>query len=145
MIPERCIKKVADSNIVIRDKKSRSAHFKNPERIPFKIIHFDGCVVFNKTAADYIIEKDSVGRIIVELKGSDIKKAVEQVAATIRYLKENNLTPLPKGCLIIGTSFPGGQASSQRYKITIKREFQIPCKIQALNKNLIFEDYLKFV
>jgi hypothetical protein len=71
-----------DSKIKISDPRSMSAVFENSERVQYCLIRFDGCVLKNQTACDWIIEKMDVGRIAVELKGSDIDHAAKQLTSS---------------------------------------------------------------
>lgn len=88
---EQCSTSIDDSRIKLSDPRSTSAMFKNEGRARHTKTKIDGCVVKDTTAADWLLKKDSVGAVIVELKGSDVAHALNQIRATVKIVKEHNL------------------------------------------------------
>ncbi|MGI6456187.1 MAG: hypothetical protein ACOX5R_11290 [bacterium] len=88
-IPQHCETTTNVPRISLRDRKSRSeAVFRNPNRQQIRKIEIDGCVITENELrkCDYlIIAPDQIERY-VELKGSDIIAAIEQLKGTMEYL-----------------------------------------------------------
>src|SRR3954451_9375532 len=67
------------------DELGRSAVFLNGKREKFIKIRVDGCVVKNSLAADWVLSKERVGDIIIELKGKDVDHGTRQITATAEF------------------------------------------------------------
>jgi hypothetical protein len=105
---EECVKYSNETSLHISEQ-GVGATFLNPRRKQLRKIRYDGC--YNGTSrsrqADYIIGMAQVVDVIVELKGSDLKRAVTQVEETLEAW-EANLIRFPNiVCLIVyGHTFP---------------------------------------
>lgn len=142
MISKECCSTTQATNVKISDKKSTSAVFANPEKAHFRLIRFDGCVIKGKIACDWIVEKQDVGRIAVELKGSDIDHAALQIESALRYLKDNGLADLRVAGLIICTRYPSVDTKVQRLKQHLAKTFRAPLKVKTDGRNLSVETIL---
>lgn len=139
-----CSEATTDSVVKVSEPKSRSATFKNSSREKFFRIRFDGCVQKNERAADWILEKQDVGRLVIELKGTDVSHAIEQVRATLYYLKQRKLLDAPAGGLVVCSQFPKVRTRVQLGMLSIKREFGSPLRVLVNARDLVFEDFLTF-
>ena len=145
MIPEKCVSETNDSRISLNDKQSVSAIFLNPGRVLHRCIRFDGCVVKNKTACDWILEKPGVGRIVVELKGRDVPHAIEQVEAGLNHLKDIGMIELKLAALIVCTrysSHPTFTTSMQKAKSKLAKIHKARLHITKDGRDLNFEGLL---
>lgn len=93
--------------IKISEPKSSTLYIENHDRLYYHVIKYDGCVVQNTIGADYLIAKlDLTSVCIIELKGSDIKQAYNQICATTAALKNTDLANSRKSAIIVNTSWP---------------------------------------
>jgi len=94
-------------------------------------VKVDDCYIKNVLRCDYlfeIIEKMDVSIVFyVELKGSDINHAIEQLEATIQYCLNEHNRVNKKECYIVASKFPSAGTSSQvlRKKFFKKNKIQL--------------------
>lgn len=144
MIPDGCCRKSKDSNIKVSDARSTSAVFVNAEKTPHTLIQFDGCVISGTLACDWIVEKDRVGRIAVELKGADVDHAARQIEESLQFLQDNEMSDLPVAGLIVCTRYPRIDTTVQRVKQRLARRFCAPLTVKTDGRGLSFESLLSF-
>ncbi len=144
MIPPGCVTINNNSNVKISEPRSTSAVFSNKDRHQFKLIRFDGCIKNGETACDWIVEKDAIGRLAVELKGSDVDHAVEQIEAGLEYLRTVGMIDLPVAGLVICTRYPSVDTKVQRLSLRMAKKFGAPLKVRRDGRNLTFESMLSF-
>lgn len=86
---ERCVDSTSDSNIAFSENK-RSIVFHNPKRVEYFKVRIDGCVITEGERCDNFLfgEYDSFDRY-VELKGSDIPHAIDQIRQSILWVKSH--------------------------------------------------------
>lgn len=142
MIPAECCSFTQASNIKVSDPKSTSAVFLNPDRSQFVLIRFDGCTVKGEVACDWIVEKRDIGRIAVELKGSDVDHAALQIESALRYMRNIGVNDLRVAGLIICSRYPSVDTKVQRLKQRMAKEFRAPLKVKTDGRNLCFEAIL---
>lgn len=130
----RCIESLSHSKIKVHDKGTNvSAIFLNPEKRTVERIRIDGCLApTQQKSADFLISVPSVVDVIVELKGTDLRKAFEQVEATVEFLQQRkNMQKCPPnsqviGILIICSEYPGSNPRIQRKRDVLgKRGFRV--------------------
>jgi hypothetical protein len=110
-------------------EKGKKAVLLNKNRQRYVRTRFDGCVVKNETAADWILSKPKVGDLIVELKGCDVDHAAWQVTCTARYLRDNTLQSGPKiGGIIISSRYPSEDTKFQRLQLKFAKGFKGPLR-----------------
>jgi hypothetical protein len=99
---EECIES-CDATSIYVEERGVGATFQNPRRIQIRKIHYDGCYneTPNELKADFIVGMPGVVDVIVELKGSDLKHASDQVGSTLRAWQLNPVRFPRIGCLII--------------------------------------------
>ena len=82
---EECIESCVATSVYV-EEQGVGATFQNPRGKQIRKIHYDGC--YNKTPselkADYIVGLPGIVDVIVELKGSDLKHASDQVGSTLQ-------------------------------------------------------------
>lgn len=139
------IKKTKDSRIKLADVGSKSqAVFLNIQRDSYWKFRMDGGLVVNATCADWMLAKDDVGNVVVELKGSDVDHAIEQVFAATRYAKSNGLLAGGVAGLVICTQHPGIDTKIQRAKNKFAKDFQGPLHSKCGGGEFEFERVLSF-
>lgn len=124
----------SDPNIVVSDPGSRNnrSRFRlhNPKRSCVKIVQVDDCVVKEGIRCDYLLILSNEQEIYVELKGSDVKHAVEQLSRSIDLLA-CNCNALIKLCFISSTRCPINSTEIQN----LKRKFRQKYKAKLTIKN----------
>lgn len=135
-----CTNKTNVSNVKVQEARSRHAIFSNPTNHDYKVTRFDGCVLTQTTACDFIVEKCGVARIVVELKGADIDHAERQLSASINYLKQNGINELKIGGLIVCTRVPAISGKVQILKQRFAKEHKALLTIKQDARGLKIED-----
>jgi hypothetical protein len=130
----RCIESLRHTKVKVHDKGTNvSAVFLNPEKQTIERIRIDGCLApAGQTAADFLVSSPSVVDVIVELKGTDLRRAFEQVEATIDFLRQRkNMQKQPPnspviGILIVCAEYPSNNTRIQRRRDALgKRGFRV--------------------
>lgn len=130
-LPE-CEKYRCDKKIVLQENKSKIT-FLNPNQDQILTIQVDGCVISdNETLrCDYALMPSDEIEIYVELKGSDIVHAVEQLESTIRLLSDNP-KKIKKLCFVVSTRVPKQTPSIQQLQIQFKNKFNASFRVKNI-------------
>ena len=87
-VPGICVKDCADANIVFEQNRRRVC-FYNPNRQICKCVQVDGCAITEGIRCDNMLtSRDERCECFVELKGTDVKHAIEQLRVSIQTLGE---------------------------------------------------------
>lgn len=87
-VPDICVKDCADANIVFEQNRRRVC-FYNPNRQICKCVQVDGCAITEGIRCDNMLTShDERCEYFVELKGTDVKHAIEQLRVSIQTLGE---------------------------------------------------------
>ncbi len=122
---QACTEDSKDSKITVK-RDGRRATFDNGERAAIKIVDVDRWLPDSETKkADYIVCKPDVADVIVELKGKDIRHAVEQIAATSRKWKSGAPFSMAIGGLIVFTRCPMNSAEVSDTKKRILKDHKV--------------------
>ncbi|MEM6053025.1 hypothetical protein AAH450_20970 [Erwinia sp. P7711] len=114
-----CIKFTNKKIVPFKEQKS-SFILNNQKSRDLEIHHVDGCVITNGIRCDWmVIDTESGKEIYIELKGTDLNHAFEQLKETIRKLTKDQKKI--KSALIICTRSP---MSSSEIQIMQKSIFQ---------------------
>lgn len=124
-----CVTVTHAKKIKVSEIKSRKAIVLNVTGEEFHVIQFDGCVIKNATAADFVVSKETVGDLIIELKGKDVKHAMEQIMATASYLREHEVTAGRVGGVVVCKEYPKTTTTIQTLKMGLKKRFDCPVKV----------------
>ncbi len=90
-VPNKCLRRHTDAEFTIREQLSEVI-FQNPNLREVQQITVDGCVFKEDDGkrCDHLVSVDETQiSVLVELKGSDIEAAVEQLAETQQRLAEH--------------------------------------------------------
>lgn len=133
-----CEKIRKDSKIVITDPGSDNNRsrfrLENPKKLKIRVIQVDDCVIKQGVRCDYLIIAPSNNKssdsqeIYIELKGSDVKHAVEQIATTIEKLTDN--ISASKLCFIASTRCPINSTEIQNIKKKFRKKYQAKLTIK---------------
>lgn len=105
--PDRCVK-LCDRRprIVLRDRGERREYrAENPRRRLVTEIVVDGCCMVQETACDFLLLVDDDDAYLIELKGSDVSKAIQQIHATLDRF-EKALQPRTIHARVVPTRVP---------------------------------------
>jgi len=119
----KCTTTVSHSLIKVEENK-RIAIFRNPARKKIRVTEVDGCLVTEGLRSDYVVSEPGVASILVELKGTDVAHACDQLFATA---SNSNVKPILEdqlGFLVICSRYPrfdsfvakAKQAAAKRFK-----------------------------
>lgn len=122
-----------------------TARFANPDRALHSYFKVDGCLVNNERAADWVVMKDNVGAVVVELKGKDVMRGVSQISETVRQVR--NFLPERHGGriagLLVSVRVPkGARTDLQRAQTQFRRDFRRNLKTCNGKKNHSFAELL---
>jgi hypothetical protein len=127
-----CAEDRYDKKIVLQENKSKIT-FLNPNQDKILIIKVDGCVISdNETLrCDYALMPSDEVEIYVELKGSDIVHAVEQIKSTIRLLSDNP-QKIKKLCFVVSTRVPKQTTNIQQLQSQFKKNFNASFRVKNI-------------
>ncbi|WP_287298101.1 hypothetical protein [Moorena sp. SIO2C4] len=112
-----------DNKIVLKENNSKLT-FRNPKRDKILLITVDGCAISDdeNKRCDYALVCSNGVEIYVELKGSKIKHAFEQIESTIKLLSDNPQT-IKKWCFVVSTRVPKLTTNIQNIKSKFKNKY----------------------
>lgn len=85
---ENCIRETTDSQIKFEENK-RKIIFLNSQRLPYERVDVDGCTINDGVRCDkLLLSADEREERYVELKGTDVMHAIDQLEETIKRLGE---------------------------------------------------------
>lgn len=100
--------------IKIHEPRSSTIYIDNQEENDFFLIEYDGCIVNNKTGADFILAPADLSCLtIIELKGGEVKDAYYQIVETTKHLNSNGYQKIKKSAVIVNRSWPKATLSVQ--------------------------------
>jgi hypothetical protein len=119
-----------NNKIISVSENKRTFRIKNNSIFTINEVKIDGCYKETGAKCDFlfeIIEKTDVSIVFyVELKGSDISHAIEQLEATIEYCISEHKDVDKKKCYIVASKFPSSGTKSG----ILKKKFLKKNKIQ---------------
>jgi hypothetical protein len=114
----RCATESTDKKITAKEN-GRKLTLENPNGKLVRKIQVDGCLITDNShkRCDYMFEIEKPIRFVIylELKGSDIKKAYEQLVATIDLFIEAH-RGIKKDCHIVASRVPQSRARNPAIK-----------------------------
>lgn len=82
-VPGVCVDSISHS-IIRFEENRRVIYFHNPQRALYNRVQVDGCAITNGARCDNLLtSSDEHSEYFVELKGVDVKHALEQLEASI--------------------------------------------------------------
>jgi hypothetical protein len=129
--------------IVVKENK-RSARFRNSESVEILIVHVDGGMITAGERADYIIAHPKTVDVIVELKGSDASKAINQIRATRSVWLGHELAGRLLGALVVRGPgvHPKTTASIDRWQREFRKTFRMKLLVETRNRDYEFNEFL---
>lgn len=104
---EKCEKPFAERRLVLEDPESTARPkpkitFVNGSRAELRKVKVDGCAITRGPRCDYLVIAPNGVEHFVELKGTDVRHAVKQLAASIEQLSASPKR-IEKLCFIVAT------------------------------------------
>lgn len=130
-------KKAACCNLVGHKRITVSENGKtftllNPRKSLINVIRVDGCVIKNNIACDWLfVPENHALEYFIELKGSDVGRALEQLRSTIEMLSLEK-RKLPKKCFVISARCPLVSTEVQIYASRFKKNYNADLLIRRL-------------
>lgn len=141
-----CVKEVRTIKIVVEENQSKLIIL-NPGKEKYLLANVDGCMVKHKTAADNVLSKEKYGDLVIELKGTDVDHAVDQIMATADYWRVNSLCNGKMAAVIVCKKFPRVDTKVQRAKSKFSSKYKgalhILTKTFEIEYQKLFDQKLK--
>jgi hypothetical protein len=111
--------------IALSGKRTTKLFLLNPQERRVEQIQVDGCAITEGLRCDWlVILNDAIAQeeIYVELKGSGVHHAIEQLRTTVTQLSAD-CHNLRKRCLVVFTRNPMSGTDIQNQKVKFRKEF----------------------
>lgn len=119
----KCALPTNNKIIKIHEPKSSTLYVENKEEAAFFLIQYDGCIVNNKTGADFILASNDLSKLtIIELKGGAVKDAYTQIVETTKNLNSSGYQKTKKSAVIVNRCWPKASLSLQTLQSLYARE-----------------------
>ncbi len=130
-----------NNKLISISENRRIFKIKNSSAFYINEVVVDDCYMKIGERCDYLFEifnNSTIENVFyVELKGSNITHAIEQLEATIAYCKNIHNSVNLKQCYIVGSKFPSAGPSSQTLKKKFKRVNKIQLFIDTKIKEIV--------
>lgn len=118
-----CTNTVSHSLIKVEENR-RAATFKNPTRKTFKVTEVDGCLITEGPRCDFIVGEPGSVSILVELKGTDVSHACDQLFATAAHPSARGILEGQIGFLVICSRYPRFDSFVAKAKQTAAKRYR---------------------
>lgn len=115
-----CTSSQNGSIIAVKDA-GKSFALKNPAKKNVHVTRVDGCAITSGIRCDYFYFLSSSREIFVELKGADIRKAINQIAASIPKLTKG--AQAARAGVVVASRVPRADTSTQIAMANIRRHY----------------------
>jgi hypothetical protein len=129
--------------IVVKEN-NRSARLRRPDNETILVILVDGGLITSGERADYIVAHPRITDVIVELKGSDVSKAVRQIRATRPVWLRHEFAGKRFGALVVRGHgvHPKTTASIYRWQREFRKTFNMKLVVETRNRDYEFSEFL---
>ncbi|MBD2277742.1 MAG: hypothetical protein HEQ13_18430 [Dolichospermum sp. DEX189] len=139
---DKCSEKINYKNILIEEKKSSKIIFANENLIEVTKVQVDDCLDIQGVKCDWVlIINEPYIEIYIELKGSEVEHAFDQIKNTIKIVSKNYKTVL-KYCYIITTRCPINSAQIQVKAKSFKSKYNAVLKVKKTGSNESFNTFI---
>jgi hypothetical protein len=143
IVKDKCKEYTTVSRVQVSER-CRKATFLNPDNFQYLKVRVDNCIVENATAADWLISKEGIGDVIVELKGRNVEHAVKQINATAELWTGEGLRTGKLAALIVATQYPSANTAIQKAQQAFSKKYNGPLHVVTRNAEYCFECVLSF-
>ena len=129
---------------VVVEENKRRARFRRPNAETVWIVHVDGGLITAGERADYIVAHPKIIDVIVELKGSDVSKAIAQIRATRPIWLRSEWAGPKHGALVVRGQgiHPKLLPRFERWKREFRKTLKMKLLIETRNRDYEFVDFL---
>ncbi|MEL7075230.1 MAG: hypothetical protein AAFY63_05000 [Cyanobacteria bacterium J06643_13] len=135
----QCEETKKDTQIVLKDEGSRNNKSKfrlqNSGKTKVRVVEVDNCVITTGKRCDYLLVLSDGRELYIELKGSQVNYAVEQIIASIPQLTAERSTE--KLGFICSTRCPISSTETQKLKKIAKKKHNL--KLAIKNGEIIYK------
>jgi len=128
------------------EENRRSARFRNPNkgRVKVLIVTVDGGMITAGVRADFVVAHTKLVDVIVELKGSDVAQAIEQIRATVPAWRQHALAGKVHAALVVRGQgvHPKTSLLTERLAKRFQRDFNMKLLIETRNRDYEFAEFL---
>lgn len=125
-VPAHCVRSTTDSQVKVSEN-GRSFALKNRSALSVELVVVDGCAISTGERCDYLY-RFSGKEAYVELKGADIKKAVDQIDASVRQLSA--VDKVDRLAFIVSSRVPKEDSSTMLAKLRLLRDLVATLKVK---------------
>ncbi len=125
-----CEKITSQALIVLKEKRSKIT-LKNDLQTKVRLIQIDGCVIREGPRCDFLVINQKSIEHYIELKGSNVRRALIQIETTIKKVSSNS-RQTKKHSFIISTRCPLLSPEIQAKKIYFKRRYNSTLNIKTI-------------
>ena len=123
-----CIRQHTKKTFVVKEQRSEVV-FQNPAQHEIHEIRVDDCILTEEIRCDYLVNVDEANAsVLVELKGADVKHAVEQLTRSHRELAEH--CKRNKFWIVSTTRCPLTSTEIQNLIVRVRRDWGVVLKIK---------------
>jgi len=126
------------------EENRKSAVFLNPQNLEVLRVKVDGCLQVNAIASDWIVASPECGDIVIELKGCDVNRAIDQIIATLAFWRKHELCSARQSALIVCSRYPRFDTKLQRAKVNLQKK-NVPLRVESRNLKYRFSDFVRSV
>jgi hypothetical protein len=129
--------------VVVRER-GRHARFHNPSGEAVVKVRADGGLITEGERADYVVAHPEVVDVIIELKGSDVSKAITQIRATLPVWRRCEWAGRKHGALVVRGKgiHPKLLAQFERWQREFRKTLHMRLLIKTSNLDYEFEQFL---
>jgi len=141
-MPEKLCSEYLKVSKIKVSERGKQAVFLNPEKDQFVRTQVDGCLVEQATACDWWITRKGEDSVLVELKGCDVSKALDQIVATFEYLRASGSLTKRMAALVVCRNppcHPVFTSKLQRTRNRLSNEFRAPLHVVSGNYEYIMD------
>jgi len=135
-IPAECTKEI-NNPIIPLEEKGKKMIFHNKNRKVIKKIQVDNCAIKEGKRCDWLVIDDKNYEHFVELKGSDVVHACEQLSISITKLSSAPTQAAKHSFIIESRVIPAITTTIQNLQRRFKDKFK--CKLVIKNRQHEFE------
>jgi hypothetical protein len=137
------IHKLKGEWVVVSEHK-RFARFRNAHNDSVLKIKVDGGLITSGERADYIVAHPEIVDVIVELKGSDVSKAIDQIRATRPVWLSCGFAGKQHAALVVRGKgiHPNLQTNIERWKREFRKTLKIKLIVETCNRDYEFTEFL---
>lgn len=137
------IRSSTDRLIVVEENKRR-ATFRNLANELVLVVHVDGEMITAGERADYVVAHSNKVDVIVELKGSDVGKAVRQIRATRPAWLHCSYAGTRQAALVVRSPgmHPRQTANIERWQREFRKTLKMKLIVETRNREYEFNEFL---